>query len=110
MYKDIQVFLFLCLSLAFLSLFGDEQDISTQNSLRKIAHSNEIPYSQDNPLSGLGSLRLDFFPGDREYPFEHTAIDWLFPWYDSLESLIFSQLGFRHNLDHRDTLNLGGGG
>ncbi|MEB2794791.1 inverse autotransporter beta domain-containing protein [Chlamydia suis] len=55
-------------------------------------------------------MRFDFFPGDREYPFERTAIDWLFPFYDSLEFLFFSQLGFRHNLDRRDIINLGGGG
>lgn len=101
-YRSKQLFLFLCLNPALLPLLGNDKDISVQNFLTS--------YSQDNPWSGLGSLRLDFFPGDREYPFERTAIDWLFPFYDSLEFLFFSQLGFRHNLDRRDIINLGGGG
>ncbi|MEB2694220.1 hypothetical protein QJQ08_00075 [Chlamydia suis] len=63
--------LFLCLNPALLSLLGNEKDISVQNFLTS--------YSQDNPWSGLGSLRFDFLPGDRGYPFERTAIDWLFP-------------------------------
>ncbi|MEB2694238.1 inverse autotransporter beta domain-containing protein [Chlamydia suis] len=97
--KQTALFISVLESGPFVSL-GNEKDISVQNFLTS--------YSQDNPWSGLGSLRFDFFPGDRGYPFERTAIDWLFPFYDSLEFLFFSQLGFRHNLDRRDIINLGG--
>ncbi|MEB2683389.1 inverse autotransporter beta domain-containing protein [Chlamydia suis] len=101
-YRSKQLFLFLFSNPALLSLLGNEKHISVQNFLTS--------YSQDNPWSGLGSLRFHIFPGDREYPFECTAIHSLFPFYDSLEFLFFSQLGFRHNLYRRDIINLGGGG
>lgn len=65
-YRSKQLFLFLCLNPALLPLLGNEKDISVQNFLTS--------YSQDNPWSGLGSLRLDFFPGDREYPFERLLL------------------------------------